>query len=96
MSEVTVVADIVTKADQVEFVKAELLKVIEPTRAEAGCVKYLLHQDNANEAHFVFYEIWASAEALEAHLQSEHLSAAVASIEAALESLTISQLSQIA
>jgi quinol monooxygenase YgiN len=46
MSVVTVAAKLVVREDAVETVKAELLKLIEPTRQEAGCIEYRLHQDN--------------------------------------------------
>ena len=58
MAKLTVVANITAKADKVELVKAELLKLIDLTRAEEGCINYDLHQDNTNPAHFLFYENW--------------------------------------
>lgn len=48
MAKLTIVANIIAKADQVELVKAELLKLIDVTRAEEGCINYDLHQDNEN------------------------------------------------
>ncbi|GAL10173.1 hypothetical protein JCM19233_1150 [Vibrio astriarenae] len=56
MSKLTIVANIIAKQDKVELVKAELLKLIDVTRAEEGCINYDLHQDNENPAHFMFYE----------------------------------------
>jgi len=41
----TIVARIEAQPDQIELVKAELLKLIEPTLEEAGCIQYDLHQD---------------------------------------------------
>ncbi|MGB0258137.1 MAG: putative quinol monooxygenase, partial [Coraliomargarita sp.] len=58
MSKLTIVATIKAKADQVDLVQSELLKLIEPTRAEAGCINYDLHQDNENPAYFLYYENW--------------------------------------
>ncbi len=55
MSTLTIVAKIEAKSDKVELVKAELLKLIAPTRKEAGCIQYDLHQDNSNPAVFVFF-----------------------------------------
>ena len=43
MSKLTIVANIYAKAGRIDFVKAELLKLIEPTRAEEGCLNYDLH-----------------------------------------------------
>jgi Antibiotic biosynthesis monooxygenase len=55
---VTVVAKLIGNRDSVEAVKAELIKMIEPTRLEEGCIAYRLHQDNDDPSVFVFYETW--------------------------------------
>ena len=51
MTQLTIVADIVAKQDKIELVKSELLKLIEPTLAEEGCINYDLHQDNNNQGN---------------------------------------------
>jgi len=56
MSKLTIVANITAKSDKIEFVKGELEKLIDITRAEEGCLQYDLHQDNEKPAHFMFYE----------------------------------------
>ena len=48
MTQLTIIANIVANEDKVEVVKAELLKLIDTTRAEEGCINYDLHQDNEN------------------------------------------------
>ena len=50
-----------------------LLSLIEPTRAEAGCVTYDLMQNRAEPTDFTFFEEWTSDAALDAHLETEHL-----------------------
>ena len=72
MSKLTVVATVVAKSDSVKDVKTALLKLIEPTRKEAGCIEYNLHQDNEDPAVFIFYETWESLACLEKHLSSDH------------------------
>ena len=52
MTKLTIVANFVAKESSIEHVKAELLKLIDITRAEEGCINYDLHQDNQNPAHF--------------------------------------------
>jgi quinol monooxygenase YgiN len=47
-----------------------------PTHKEAGCVYYELHQSLENPREFVFYENWASAAHLDAHLKTPHVLAA--------------------
>ena len=56
MLKLTIVANIEAKSDKIDFVKAELEKLIHITRSEDGCLQYDLHQDNENPAHFMFYE----------------------------------------
>ncbi len=56
-----------------EEVKKELLALIEPTRKEAGCVRYDLHQISPGD--FLFYEIWESREDLDKHVRTDHFQA---------------------
>jgi quinol monooxygenase YgiN len=60
------------KEDEMERV---LLGMLEPTRREAGCLRYDLLRSlkGENYVEFVFVEEWASEEALDAHGRSEHL-----------------------
>jgi quinol monooxygenase YgiN len=58
-----------------EKVKAELMGLIKPTRAEKGCSTYILHQDLADRRAFMFYEVWAGKDALDAHIKTGHLMA---------------------
>ena len=70
---VVVVAHLAAKPGCEEALKAVLLSLVGPTRTEEGCLLYDLHQGIAEPARFVFYENWASQEALNKHLGSEHL-----------------------
>lgn len=80
MTTITVVAKVTAKSDAVEAVKAELLKMVAPTRQEEGCIEYRLHQDNTDPAVFVFYENWKSRACLEQHMNSRHFQAYVAAV----------------
>ncbi len=73
MSKVIVIAKIVVKEDSIEFVKSEMLKLLAPTRAETGCIKYLLNQDNSDKKIFIFYEEWETRQLLQDHSNSAHL-----------------------
>lgn len=90
-----VVAKIEAKQDNVDFVKAELIKLLEPTRKEAGCLQYHLHQDNSDPAVFLFYEIWESRELLQAHMESEHFKCFVEATKDALAGLAINEMSRV-
>lgn len=96
MPKLTVVAHFTAKADRIEFLKAELEKIIEPTRAEAGCLQYDLHQDNENPAHFMFYENWESRELWQAHVNNQHLEDFRAATEGAIDEFTLHEMTHIA
>ena len=55
--------------------RAEMTKLLAPTRAEAGCLFYDFYADNNDPCLFLFFEEWESRAHLEAHLQSPHLQA---------------------
>ncbi|MBD2450986.1 antibiotic biosynthesis monooxygenase [Nostoc sp. FACHB-152] len=76
-----VVARLVALPDKVEELKALLLGLIEPTRKETGVIKYELLQNQSDPTDFTFVEEWQSPEALDNHLASTHLQAAVSKLE---------------
>ena len=96
MSKLTIVAHITAKSDKIELVKAELQKLINTTRSEAGCVQYDLHQDNQNPAHFMFYENWDSRELWQKHMGARHLQDYLAATEGAIEEFTLYEMTRIA
>ena len=95
MAKLTIVANIHAKADKVDLVKAELLKLIPITRAEEGCIQYDLHQDNENPSHFMFYENWETRELWQTHMNAPHLAAYLAATDGAVESFTLNEMSVI-
>ena len=92
----TLVANIEAKTEQVEFVKSELLKLVAPTRLEAGCIQYDLHQDNSNPALFTFVETWENKALLQAHLNSSHLAMYVQATEGAVINFQLNEITKIA
>lgn len=77
MKQVTVIARVRAKQGMGEELKNTLLGLIEPSRADEGCINYDLHQDSENPALFMFHENWTSIEALNNHLATPHLQAFV-------------------
>ncbi len=92
MSKLTIVARILAVPEKREFVKSELLKLIEPTRAEAGCIDYILHQDNENENFFIFHENWESHDLWQKHMASTHLAEYIKATEGAVQEFVVNQL----
>ncbi len=70
---VTVLARIKAKAGKEGKVRNELMALVDPTRSEAGCINYDLHQSRGDKTLFLFYENWVSTEDLDKHLEMPHL-----------------------
>ncbi|MEM9080023.1 MAG: putative quinol monooxygenase [Verrucomicrobiota bacterium] len=92
----TITGSVLAKLDKVDFVKAELLKLIDVTRAEEGCIQYDLHQDNNNPAQFLFYENWESRELWQKHMENTHIAAYLEATEGAVENFTLGEWTRIA
>lgn len=95
MAKLTIVANIEAKEGKIDLVKAELLKLIDVTRGEAGCINYDLHQDNENPAHFLFYENWESRELWQVHMDSPHLKDYMAATDGAVAAFTVNEMTRI-
>ncbi len=70
---VTVIARIKAKPGKEAQVRQVLSKLLSPTRLEAGCINYDMHESLDNPAHFLFHENWTNQEALNKHLETAHL-----------------------
>ncbi|MGI9488501.1 MAG: putative quinol monooxygenase [Geminicoccaceae bacterium] len=95
MANLTIVANIHARPDKDDLIKAELLKLIPITRAEAGCIQYDLHQDNENPAHFLFHEKWESRELWQTHMNAPHLAAYMAATDGAIEAFSLNEMTTI-
>jgi quinol monooxygenase YgiN len=67
------VAQLTAKPGKEDEMKAALVEMVAPTLKEEGCLCYNLHQSNKDKAQFMFYEQWASKEALDKHGKSPHM-----------------------
>lgn len=95
MSKLTITGNIMAKADKIELVKAELLKLVPITRGEEGCIQYDLHQDNENPAYFMFYENWESRELWQTHMNAPHLAEYMTATEGAVEKFWLHEMTYI-
>lgn len=75
MKTVTVVATFQAKPGKTEELKKALISFVAPTRKEAGCINYDLHQLPEDPSKFLFYENWTTKAALDVHLQTPHIQA---------------------
>lgn len=92
----TIVARILAKGEKREFVKSELLKLIDITRAEEGCINYDLHQDLENPNLFLFYENWKNRELWQIHMNNKHLADYIKATEGAVDEFIVNEMTQIA
>ncbi len=90
----TIVAIIESTDEGRDLVKSELIKLIEPTLQEEGCIQYDLHQDNENPNIFLFYENWVNRELWQVHMQNDNLADFGAATEGAVKELTIHEMTQ--
>ncbi|MHC4992108.1 MAG: putative quinol monooxygenase [Planctomycetota bacterium] len=96
MSQVTVVATIRARSETLEQVREILLGLLEPTRAEEGCINYDMYQDLDEPRCFVFHENWTSRAHLERHLAMPHLQAGLEQLQEVVDGLEIRVLSRVA
>ncbi len=70
--QVTVIARFLAKDGMEERLERELRAMVEPTRAEPGCINYDLHRRSDDGRVFVIYENYEDDEAVEHHKQTPH------------------------
>ena len=80
------------KPDKIELVTSELLKILEPTRKEDGCILYDLHRDLEDPTVLMFYEIWETVDHWRVHDKQEHIAKFRKAIDGAVESITFNKL----
>jgi len=96
MSTLTIVAHIHAHPGQIDRVQAELEKLVPTTREEAGCLRYDLHRDNDDPAHFMFYETWESRPLWQDHMNGPHLAAYREATDGAVAQFTLYEMARTA
>ncbi|HMT07781.1 MAG TPA: putative quinol monooxygenase [Pyrinomonadaceae bacterium] len=69
----TLVAKLKVKDDAVEQIKAAALAIVEPSRAEAGCISYDVHQSVEDPTVFAWYETWTDKAAIDQHFEYDYV-----------------------
>jgi quinol monooxygenase YgiN len=70
---IIVVAHFTAKPGKEAALLELLCGLVEPTRKEAGCLRYELNQEIENPAAFTFAEKFSSREAFESHVKTPHI-----------------------
>jgi quinol monooxygenase YgiN len=81
VSDLRVVAIIPVKPESAPAMRAAISSLGEATRDEEGCLGYDVFESAAEPGVFVTVESWRSQSDLDAHLQTEHVRAAVAAAQ---------------
>jgi quinol monooxygenase YgiN len=84
-----VVARVITRPDTVDAVKRILVGMLEPSRAEDGCLVYELLQCQDDPTDFTFVEECTDAAALERPAASPHIAGAQADQRALVAAPTV-------
>jgi autoinducer 2-degrading protein len=72
---------IYVKPEHVEEFTAAMLENARGSRAEPGNLRYDLMRDDDDPTHFLLYEVYRDAEALEAHRATPHFQKWAAAVE---------------
>ncbi len=70
---VSVVALIKARSGMEEQLREETEALVKPTRSEAGCLNYDLHQDMCDPSLLIFYENWRSRQDFCEHLNKPYI-----------------------
>lgn len=79
---VRVVARLLARPDTIPQLRDVLVALLEPTRHEAGCLRYELLQNLTDPADFTFVEEWRSAQDVAEHMHRPHVVAALQKVPA--------------
>ena len=70
-----------TDGDQYKDALRAAVALTEKSRSHAGCIAYDVFQSATRSDVFMFCETWESAEALNAHMHTDHFTTLVGAIE---------------
>lgn len=85
MAEHTNLAQMRAKSGRSADLGAALESLVEPSRAEPGCIIYQVHRSIEDPDHWMVYEVWSSAADLEKHFTLPHMQAFVARLPELVE-----------
>jgi len=91
-----VIATLIAKPDQQDTLEKLLRELLEPTRLEAGCEQYDLHQDLQHPQTFYMLERWSDDAALADHDQSAHIQSFRAKAAEVIEHFELKRLTLLA
>lgn len=82
--ELYVIAEIVSKPDTADALRALLVPFAAKARKEPGCHEYVLMEVESEPGRFLTHERWTGHAALDAHMKTPHIAALVPKLEPVL------------
>ena len=79
-----VIAELVSKPDQADALRAIMVPFVAGARKEPGCLHYSLLEDLKQPGRFLTFETWANEDALKAHMVTPEIKAAGPKLEPVL------------
>ena len=64
---IVLIARLKVKADKIEQARSAAMAIVEPSRKEAGCINYDIHQSIEDDTVFFWHETWINKTALDKH-----------------------------
>lgn len=64
---IVLVARLKVQPDKIEEAKNAALAIVAPSRAEAGCINYDIHQSIEDESVFIWHETWTNKASIDEH-----------------------------
>ena len=80
MADLKVVALLRAKEGSVGVLRDALQAIVEPTRAEPGCLAYDLFESTVDPNTMITVELWRSQADLDAHMETAHIAGAIAAV----------------
>lgn len=68
------------KPGKLDNLRNELLSILEPTRAEPGCIAIHLYEEGSAPGTFFIHSSWKDEAAFDAHAQFPHMKRFLASV----------------
>lgn len=84
MTELNVVATIPAKPENADEIRTAVAALVAATREESGCLSYDAYESAAVPGTFVTVERWTDQAALDAHMATPHIAAALGAVDGKL------------
>ncbi|SFM96423.1 Quinol monooxygenase YgiN [Izhakiella capsodis] len=82
-----VVAKFIAKPGKADELQTVLIRCIEPSRDESGCLHYDLYRSLEDQNTFLFHESWRNQASIDRHGEQPHFKALLADVAPLLQQM---------